>query len=361
MKRYFVTTILTEKLIAKHKLSFAACNFSFNLVSGGGFSKVFSILPLYVSGKIENDAFNDPRFELIYDDSLRAIGGRWTIFAACLEQWRIFKSISKGSSVWIYNLNTLNALLVLLLKWFKSSVRVYVIVLDFTPVAKGLGLNTFYLKLINSVHGAISLANSELFTCKNRITLPGVVPDDAGSEPLIEVTNKKFLLSGALNETISQTSMVLRAFSELSQCELHITGTIDDDSVICEYAEKYPNIIYHGSVAFSEYLDIMHGVTFLLSTRNPEALENKCNFPSKIIESLLHNRVVVSTIDYMQLKGLKYFKVESNVNTFRQQIVDIIHMDETSLLQYANQGKRMVELFNPRVWNDAMSHIENSK
>lgn len=361
MKRFFITTILPENLIAKHHLSFAACNFSFNLISGGGFDQVFSVLPLYVSSEMEYEAFLDQRYELQYADSLRRRGGRWATIAAFVEQWRIFWRIPKGTSVWTYNLNTLNALLVLLLKWFKPSVQVNVIVLDFTPVLKGIGLNSLYLRLINSVHGNICLANSDLFSCKRRMTLPGVVPMNAGKEPSIELPNRKFLLSGALNETIAQTSMVLRAFLEMPDCELHITGTIDDDSMIREYADKFDNIIYHGSVSFAEYLNIMHSVTFQLSTRNKDALENQCNFPSKIIETLLHNRVVISTIAYNQLDGIKYFKVDSELVKFKHQISEIADMKPEIILQYANQGQRMQELFNPYVWNAAMAQIENCK
>ena len=64
MSRVFITHILPQHLIAKYKLSFAACNFSRNLISGGRFDKVYSIMPLFVSGKME--AFEDPDNELVY-------------------------------------------------------------------------------------------------------------------------------------------------------------------------------------------------------------------------------------------------------------------------------------------------------
>ena len=134
--RIFITTILPEPLIAKHKLSFAACNFSFNLMSGGGFDKVYSILPLYTGGEMDKEAFEDERFELIYDN-LRKTGGIWQKLAALKEQWAIFKRLPKGASVWYYNISTLNALLFVLLKILKPSVQQNVIVLDFTPVVSG--------------------------------------------------------------------------------------------------------------------------------------------------------------------------------------------------------------------------------
>ena len=69
MKKYriFWTCILPEHLIAQYRLSFAACNFSYNLMSGCAFDKVYSSMPLYVGGEMSKEAFSDKRFELIYD------------------------------------------------------------------------------------------------------------------------------------------------------------------------------------------------------------------------------------------------------------------------------------------------------
>lgn len=360
MQRIFLTHILPEHHIARYGLSFAGCNFSRNLMSGGGFDKVYSILPLFTSGAIDEEAFNDTRFELEYCHFIRKNGNRLATIAVFVEQWRIFRKIPKDACVWTYNLNTLHAFLFILLKIFKPSVKVNVIVLDFTPVVKGFGLNKIYLKLINRAHGIICLSYNPLFTCKNKVVLPGVVPVGAGKEPLLEHPDNKYLLSGALNEVISQTSMVLKAFSELPKCELHITGTIDDDTMIKEYAQKYPNIIYHGKVSFEEYLYIMHSCTFQLSTRNPENPENQCNFPSKVIETLLHNRIVVSTIKYKQLDGIKYFKTTSEPEYFKQHIEAISSLSKASLMEYANQGKKVAEMFSTKVWNETMTKIENA-
>ena len=356
--RFFLTTVLSEHLIAKYKLSFAACNFSFNLMSGGGFDKTYSILPLFTSGKIEEDAFKDSRYELVYSKTFRKRDGKWTLLACIAEQWRLFRKIPQGSIVWTYNLNTLLALTVLLLKIFKPSVQINVIVLDFTPVVKGVGLNQFYLKLINTVHGNICLANSTLFTCKNRIVLPGVVPVSAGGEPIIKTYNKKFLLSGVLNESIAQVTMVLKAFSELTHCELHITGSGESEELIELYASQFQNIIFHGKVSFKDYLDIMHECTYQLSTRDVSYPENQCNFPSKIIEGLLHNRIVISTIEYEQLDGVKYFVVDSDYDIFKKQITAIVNTVEPILMQYSNQGKKVTELFNTQKWNESMRKIE---
>ena len=356
-KRIFVATILSETLIAKHKLSFAACNFSFNLMSGGGFDKTFSILPLYTGGEMDKEAFEDERFELIYDN-LRKNGGIWQKLAALKEQWAIFKRIPKGASVWYYNISTLNALLFVLLKIFKPSVQQNVIVLDFTPVVSVFGLNHIYLKLINAANGRICLADSPLFKKVNSLTLPGVVPNCDHKLPFVESPTKSFLLSGAINETIAQTSMVLDAFAQLPDCELHVTGN-GDTKLVEEYAAKYTNIHWHGQLPFSKYLDLLHSVTFQLSTRDPNMPENQCNFPSKIIESLLHNRIIISTIEYKQLDGIKYFITTSDPAFFKQHIDGMASLSNASLMEYANQGSQVAKMFSTKVWNETMEMIES--
>lgn len=357
MPRILWTCILPEPLINKYKLSFAASNFSFNLMSGGGFDRVYSMMPLYVGGEIDQEAFEDNRFELIYD-KLRKQGGVWKKLAVLREQWTIFCKMPRKSSIWFYNLNTLNAFLFILLKLFKPSVQLNVIVLDFTPVKSGWGLNRIYLKLINVAHGRICLANSPLFKAQNSAILPGVIPANHENIPKIRDPRRTFLLSGVLSEEIAQLSLVLKTFSQLSECDLYITGTKGNDSLLKEYSNQYPNVHWYGQLPFPQYMELLHKITFQLSTRSPKAPENKCNFPSKIIEALLHNRIVVSTIHYPQLNGIQYLEVESNADAFMKGIQSILRMTDDELLTYANQGELVSQVFNVYQWYKIMNNIE---
>ncbi len=357
--RIFWTCVLPEHLIARYGLSFAACNFSFNLMSDGAFDRVYSILPLYVGGKMQQEAFDDNRFELVYD-KWREKGGVWKKLATFKEQFVLFRKIPKEASVWFYNLNTLDALLFLFLKWFKPSVQLNVIVLDFTPVDKGFGLNQLYLRLINRAHGRICLADSELFCKKNSVILPGVVPHTDEKFPEIKTVKTSFLLSGVLSEEIAMLSIVLETFSKLPDCELHITGSKGDEDLLKQYAERCVNIHWHGQLPFKDYLELLHSITFQLSTRDPKFPENQCNFPSKIIEALHHNRIIVSTFEYPQLKGVKYFTVDSEKERFYSEIKKISSLSEEELLHYANQGGVVEKSFSAAVWLNVMTRIENS-
>ena len=147
----------------------------------------------------------------------------------------------------------------------------------------------------------------------------------------------------------------------MPDCTLHVTGMIENDAWIKDYADKYPNIRYHGCVPYDEYLEILHSTPFLLSTRNPAFPENQCNFPSKIIEALLHNRIVVSTLHYDQLGGIRYLEVPSEETAFIDAIKQIVQKPGNELLFYANQSGEVKRMFSVEVWNRVMSELEEGK
>ena len=167
-------------------------------------------------------------------------------------------------------------------------------------------------------------------------------------------------MSGVLSEEIAMLSMVLDVFSKLPDCELHITGSKGNEELLKQYADRYVNIHWHGQLPFKDYLELLHSVTFQLSTRNPQMPENQCNFPSKIIEALHHNRIIISTIEYPQLDRVKYFTVNPEKEKFYGEIKDISNLPEEKLLRYANQRVVIENFFSKMVWLNAMVRIEKS-
>lgn len=353
-KRIFITTILPDNLLAKHKVSFAGANFSENLISGNGFDKVYSIMPTFVHGKIDiNEATN---YELIYS---RIRESKFAKYATFFEQLTLFRKIQNGSKVWLYNIGYLNFLLFILIRSFKRNVKLYIIELDFVPPSQKVCPSSLFLYLLNHSDGVIKLANSELFTNKNSISLAGVTPKFKIQYPLIKNPEKSFLISGSLDVNISNINVLLETFAQLPDCTLHITGHADKVINIQEYCSKYKNIIYHGILTKQEYISLLHKITFQLSTRNPNYPDNSCNFPSKIIESLLHNRIVISTINYPQLNGIKYFNVSYDKKAFKEDIKSIIDLPNDKLLNYANQSDIIYSKFNPENWNKSFQVIES--
>lgn len=352
--RIFITHILPRKDVMSHHLSVAGCNFCWNLIEGGVFDKVYSILPPFIQGKLDVE-YDD----LVYSNWREASGWKRKM-AAIKEQYLVFKKIPRGASVWFYNMTLINCVLFALLRLFKRSVKVNVIILDYTPDTRRFSLQNMMLWLCNKAHGTITLADSALFTCKNTCLLPGVVPLGQDVHPKIEQISNEFLISGMLREEISLISMLLETFSKMPNCILHITGFCDDTSLIEQYAQKYDNIVFHGKVEYPEYVRLLETVPFLLSTRDPKAPENQCNFPSKIIEALLYNRMVVSTIPYKQLADINYILVSSECNQFVRDISNVISHKEQLMGVYANQASKVINLFNTEVWKTKMEEIERN-
>ena len=358
--RLFIAHILPKDVILKYHQSVAAHLFCYKLINANLFDRVYSILPLIPIAN-EDLAGYDKNIYPVYS-SLRTNPVLRKI-AIVYENLKLIFCIPKYSAIWFYNLPVISIFLFWGLKIFKPSVSLNIILLDYTPQRKGFSglVEKFLLFSINKSHGIIKLADSPLFTCANSVCLPGVVSSNAVLYPLIRNVEASFLISGALADNISLLSMLLNVFSRMPDMVLHITGYASDISLITKYAARYRNIIYHGVVEYDEYLHLLHDITFLLSTRDPNAPENQCNFPSKIIEGLLHNRIIISTLNYRQLGDIKYFKVPADEVKFEDALLRIVQLPQTILLEYANQGEKIQQRFNTDVWKIWMGKIEKNE
>ncbi len=348
--RIFVAHAVPEDKVLEYGVSVAACNFCRHLIQDGLFDKVYTLLPTNVCCEVEP-------FEGLVYSTLRRRGGLWCMVALLVENVRLFRALPRQCSVWLYNCTVLNALLVILLRLFRPSVKLYLILLDYTP--NHSLLQRFLLWLSNRMDGTIRLADSPLFTCRNSVCLPGVVPSGAAEYPRVEAIPHEFLVSGVLAEQISMLPMLLETFAEMPELKLHISGKAPDESLVRAYALRCPNIVYHGMLQYGEYLDLLHHVPFLLSTRDPQAPENLCNFPSKIIEGLLHNRIIISSMHYHQLEGIKYIETSVNQPDFRATLQRVTQMSSEELLSFANQSDMVKRLFCSEVWMKWMETIEN--
>ena len=353
--RIFITQICPKDRILEYGFSISASNFNYNLISGGGFDKIISIYPGFAKGDLQ--LLNDENFETVYS-SWRKHTGIQQKLARFLEQCKACKKIPKKSDVWFYNITTLNILLVILLKMFKPSCKLFVIMLDYAPNEL---FHKVALRLINRMDGRICLSTYSKFSKDNSICLPGVISTTEEKAKKLTTVSKEFLISGALKENITMLSMLLDAFSELPELTLHVSGILRDyKEKLEEYCKKYPNIIYHGKLPFDEYNRLLDSIPFSLNTRKPSALENQCNFPSKVIEALRHNRIIVSTIEYPQLDGVEYFHVASDKESFKRDLRRIASLPQSELLNYANQGDKVTELFNADKWFEKMEELEKN-
>ncbi len=354
--RYFITNVLPHHLSGKYKVSYAGSNFSWALINSFAFDRTFSIAPANVTGELADVEME----QLVYSD-WRKKNSILRKLAPFKENWMIFKMIEPRSSLWFYNISLLNVLLFYLCKMFKPSTKCNVIVLDVYLPKRKISFANFFLWTINKSDAVIKLSNSHRFTCKNSVCLPGVVPEIAPSYPLVNEIKRDFMLSGLLREDISQITLIIKVFSRLPDIDLHITGFTENDEAIKMTCNKYPNIHYHGELPFDEYINLLHETPFLLNTRDPKEEGNQCNFPSKVIEGILHNRIIVSTIQYEQLSGLRYFTISSEEDKMVKQISEIFNMASADILLYANQSDYAKAKFNPTCWRRIMINLESSK
>lgn len=355
--RIFLGQAFDQTLISQFELPFASDAFSRNLLSGGGFDKAYTILPTNVKGSMfhaEQDCY-----ELVYS-SLRRKKTFLNKFSFLVEQFMMFGKVHSGDSIWFYNINYLNFLLFILLALFKPSVKKNVLVMDFTPVDSKWCMPSFFLWLMNKADGTICLSTSKLFTVKNTACIPGVVPRSYEIYPEIKKVTADFMLSGAIGENICMyEDLLIPAFKQLPECMLHICGIAHDEERLLQLIDGAPNIRYYGKISYADFFLKMHEVSFLLSTRHPNYPENHCNFPSKIIEGLLHNRIVVSTLHYIQLEGINYLECPTEVENFVRYIRESLHRKD--ILDYANQSRIVRDRFSTEVWNHTMAVIENNE
>lgn len=325
------------------------------------FDKTFSILPPFVRGTLASDVIPQDA-ELVYSSYRKNTSVFGKIISLVAENFQIYRKIHRNSSIWYYNLCMLNVVLYLAIKWFKPSVKQNVIVLDFTPSTRRWTLLSLYKRLFNKANSTITLASYSGFTNKRTACIPGVIPQNVKDNPEITHTSNDFLISGALSENISLLkTLLIPAFAKMPTLRLHITGCVDNENELLQLINPYPNIVYHGQMPFSAYIQLLHSVPFVLSTRNPSAVENRCNFPSKILEALAHNRAIISTIDYPQLGAVKYFKVSSEIDKFISDILSIAEMDICDVIPYINQANVVSEMFSPQVWEQTMRRLENDE
>lgn len=333
----------------KCNTSIAAGNFSWNLINGDVFDQSFGILPHWVSARFAGIGNVSYPFSILRNTSFKKL-------APIIEAFKVFLQIPGKSSVWFYNINALNATLIYLLRTFKPSVKLNAIVLDYTPDNPK---NARYLSLINACHGRICLASTDEFNSVNSVCLPGVTSAEVKDAPKITEISWDFLISGMLGENISSLTTLLKVFSRHPELRLHITGMKADETLIKSFTDQHPNIIYYGQSSFEKYRELLTKCPFLLSTRNVNYPENRCNFPSKIIEGLVNNRIIISTIHYPQLGRIKYLEVGNDEAAFEDNLLRIASMNKEVLLTFANQESATRESFNVGVWNKVMSDIEN--
>ena len=354
MERIFVCNVVPKSKIGFLSVSAAANYFSYNLIDNNIFDRVYSLVPSNISERLEDDNSN-----IVYLQSSFKSTSLWLKILKTLEiNLRLFFVLNRNTKIWYYNLTNQNFILYLLIKIFKPSIKQYIIVLDFTPPRRLFSLQRILKKLIRKSDGIISLKNNPAILTDNSLVLSGLVPENKLKFPKIEKVNYNFILSGILSQN-RNPELIFEAFARNPRMTLHITGDVIERKKLDFYLKKYDNINFHGFLKYENYLTLLSNCTFSINSRDPNFKENTFNFPSKTIEHLLYNRIVVSTMEYEELRGVNYFFVNSDLQSFSRFLESLPLRKNSELIEdYANQSEEIIKKFGVSNWRSGINQVE---
>lgn len=346
--RILVTHLVPSHLCSELPVSEASNRFCWNLINGKCFDKVLGIVPVTVRDPIPVENSNKLHY---YQTRIFGSGAIGKILNNLIDSFKIVKDTDSKAQIWFYNLAWTQLLSYVLLLLLRK--QVYVIVADFTPSSRRFSIASITKFLIEHSLGIITLSSRSEFYHRNMDSIAGVVPlNEIEKKSCVQnPRNKKFLFSGGL-EAIHGIDLAIKVFSKVTDAELYITGKKLEYDI-----EAYDNIKFLGYLSREEYESILNEVSFCLSFRNPIFPENLNNFPSKIIEFMAHNKIVISTMKYPELKGLKYICVDYNC----QCVCDVIRDCITHFPFNEYQQEALVANFSPKKWIDTMCKMESFK
>lgn len=354
MPDVFVCQVVPKDLTSKLIVSQAANNFCFNLIDSNCFDRVVSLVPINVVYSII-----DTSSEISYIQTrlFKNHTGLFKLLNSIIESFKLSNRVKKCSKIWFYNITPHNFLSSIILNIFYKK-SIFLILADFTPPNSKLSFQ-YLIKIFieKRVSGIISLSSRNTFQHNNMSNLAGIIP----ANKVINIKNnfsskRDFLLSGRLEESTGVT-MAIEVFSLLPDCQLLITGNLNDEVV--DLIAQYDNITYLGLLNYEDYLKILCSIPFVLNFRNPSFNKNLNNFPSKILEAFSVNRVVISTFEYEELEGFKYFHCPYEKESILNIIKELKEMPFSDLEGFAQHSQLLINTFSEDAWKSLLLKIEN--
>lgn len=351
--RAFVCNIIPNSLIVKLKAPQAPNNFCINLIENGLFDKIISLVPpSYFDDNIKDD-------NVIYLNGNAKANKLVKNLKAIVNSIKAAFILKKYDSVWFYNISSSNVITYIILR-FIFHIPVYAILLDYTPVSNIFSISHYVPWLFKKAHGVISLSERTNISNKNIVYKAGIISSSKIINPqFYDSKHKKlvFLFSGNLSNHTG-FPLALETFKQLPQVELYISGNGDVD---VEELREYPNIHYLGYMNYYEYLKLYNNIDVCLSLRNPNYEENRNNFPSKIMEYFSYGKIVLSTLEYPELKDFNYIKTSYSVDSLKECILSLINKDNIELNKYMDNQKAMLTNFSEKSWISSIEFLETKK
>lgn len=356
-KQIFITQVVPKNEVLRLKLSQAANNFCFRVAETCDCLHL-SMVPISVNALLSCEQTDGCTYFQVRKYVHRGIK-KW--MNVLLENLQVFKYVKHRSevNVWLYNIILPNIVLFCLLKSL-SKKHVYVLLADYNPARYPWIIRKLILFALQKCDGIISLSGRCKIQGQKILNIPGIYPQNEMRQSVGEFYgNHKFLLSGTINNNTG-LNLALETFKDVKGASLYISGSTKDSdlSLIRKFEKEYHNIHYLGILpTYYDYLKLLNEVDFVLSLRNPEEKVNLYNFPSKIIETLAHNRPVISTIDYMELKGFNYFTCNYSVADLRGLVLKLLEMDEENMKPYLDNYELLSKKFSENAWREGFDKM----
>ena len=296
-----------------------------------------SLLPVFLIN-YDLTRYNDYKYISISSNS-RLPYRFHLIYRLFIDTFKAFVLIKKRDvdNILFYNLDKQNFMLVCLVKLFLRR-KTFVLVADHWSFNNSTFFERFVNYLLNKVNGVVVL-NSNININANQVILPGLLLENDIILNSTGILNKNILLSGSLGKTTGLL-LALDCLSKNSDLNLYISGRPykfnkeEFDHIINKYVNNYPNIHYLGLLSPDDYLDLFDLCDICLSLRDPSDKEHKFNFPSKILEYLSKSKIVISSINYNDIKEDLLFLSEFNSESLMLTLEKIYNLSEQKIIDH---------------------------
>lgn len=361
----YISDIVPRKDVKLYNASQASSNFNNHIQQLGYFERHIALPPINVGNDYKSFKEKETGIEYL-TCRLFPHKGVFKYINNMLENITLFGDIvsSKEKNVWFYNISKINFISFWLLS-ILSKKNLYVLMADYNPERNKGILGKLILKGIERAKGVISLTSRCGKINQNVICLPGIIPERKIAVAKGSLSSERvFMISGVLSKNTG-IEMALEVFSEVPEATLVISGTGDSEiERLCkDYANRCSNIRYYGFIEkYEDFLSLLDKSDFILSFRDPAKPVNRYNFPSKILESLALNKVVISTQEYDEIKGINYLYVPYDKKSLTTYIRTIVSGElDYKIDRCLDNSQQLRERFTEKSWINAFKKLENDK
>lgn len=346
----FVAELAPKSMMENAPVSIAAHHFCYKLIDNNVFDKAISLAPITYTKKIDNKEADIETISVRYFPNLSI----FKLLNTVIESFCSFFKVRKFSFIWFYNINLHTLPLFLLIKYFSRS-KPCVILADHTPENSIFKPGYWIGKLMWKSHAILSLSSRTVYAKHNRFAcIPGILTNHPSvvSHP----DNKQYFLFSGLLGPVTGIELALKVFAKTPDIKLVITGR-DTTGIVTKFSQMYPNIDYRGFVSSEEYLLLLANASCCLNFRNPNLPENQNNFPSKLLEYINAGKLIISTMEYTEIKGIDYIISNYDENACIQAVRSAIsHLQRNNF--DSNTNINLVrEICSPDRWKDTINTL----